>query len=293
MNENLRQAYLRTMGIDVFYPREPVPGARPSPEYDFSALDFLSLEEPGQGDVTRPVRVSASEQPMAGSPKSAASGPVPSAFRTQKARAALGLAQQPDSKASASDNSPVRAEQDRLAPDVAISSEPAVESPLHFRLEYRSINKHLAVLLEVPVHAQRQLAQESAVLLRNILRALEIDVSQGLTNGELFNWPLSDELPGEEATARQASQALLGFIAMRQQRDGFANLLVFTSQSGQVPQLLPQADSSLGSDYRLDKLGCWISCVSSLQEMLSLPAIKREVWQSLQALRQRLIKTSD
>ena len=213
---------------------------------------------------------------------------------TRSARAALGLQEQGVRKSSSKDaGSPVITE-----PPVERSAGSAGEGPVseatpNFRLEYRLINSQLAVLLEVPLHAQQQLGGQTAQLLANILLALEVGAedreSDKAGTSEPFNWPLLDGLPAEEATARRASQALLGFIAMRRQRDSFRNLLVFTSQSGQILELLPGVSTAPGCDYRLEKLDCWLTHVSSLQEMLSVPSMKREVWQELQPLRKRLL----
>ena len=39
MNESQRKVYLRAMGIDVYYPRAILPGAKPSPAYEFDLIE--------------------------------------------------------------------------------------------------------------------------------------------------------------------------------------------------------------------------------------------------------------
>lgn len=285
MNEQLRQAYLRTMGITPVYPRMPVSGAQPSPRYDFSCPDFLAVSDsalPGSADGTANSAAAVST-PAAISPTAGARQE-----RTRAAREHLGLdsQQQRPASADAGSRSAVAAEQTMAAMAPADAANEAPGEALRFCLEYRRVSANLAVLFEVPLHAQPEMSRQSVQLLENILLALEIRPTQDALTVEKFNWPLLEDLPVAETSARHATQALLGFITMRQQRDSFANLLLFTNQSGQLADLLPAEDGA--ADYRQEKLACWITRVNSLQEMLSVPAMKREVWQQLQSLRKRL-----
>ena len=285
MNEQLRQAYLRTMGISPLYPRMPVSGAQPSPRYDFSCPDFLVGSDSALPGTAEGIANSAT----AGSTQAAIS-PTAGARqeRTRAARERLGLDSQqrrPDS-AEAGSQPAAEAEQAVAAAAPADTADEVPGGALRFCLEYRRVSANLAVLFEVPLHAQPETSRQGVQLLENILLALEIRPTQDELAVEKFNWPLLEDLPVAETSARHATQALSGFIAMRQQRDSFANLLLFTNQSGQLVDLLPAEDATV--DYRQEKLACWITRVSSLQEMLSVPAMKREVWQQLQPLRKRL-----
>jgi hypothetical protein len=299
------------MGIELFYPRLPLPGAKPSPDYDFSELDFLVTEQAGS---------TATAAPSDESNKAAASSAEPArskrASATQSARAQLGK-QSPTSEvpaplAKAADEAQQLSVAKPGSASDAIQGAESAEAALQFRLEYRKVNNKLAVLIETPLYARQDAQRECAQLLENILLALDVPLAEQVKSVEQFNWPLLKELPVEETTAHHARQALLGFIAMRRQRDEFSNLLIFSSQSGQVREVLPEAEQGHAqpiaqesvqegaqkglkdsaqvprTDYELPRLSCWITRVSSLQEMLTLPAIKREVWQQLQPLRQRL-----
>ena len=44
MNERVRQAYLEAMNIQTYFPRQQLPGAKPSPDYDFPALSTALSE---------------------------------------------------------------------------------------------------------------------------------------------------------------------------------------------------------------------------------------------------------
>lgn len=313
MNERLRQAYLQAMGIELFYPRLPLPGAKPSPDYDFSELDFLLTEQAGCTATAAP-----SDESNKAAASSAEAARSKRANATQSARAQLGkqsptsAVPAPEPLAKAADEAQQLSVANPGSASAAIQGAESAEAALQFRLEYRKVNNKLAVLIETPLYARQDAQRECAQLLENILLALDVPSAEQVKSVEQFNWPLLKELPVEETTAHHARQALLGFIAMRRQRDEFSNLLIFSSQSGQVREVLPEAgqghaqpiaqesvhegaqedlkDSAREhrTDYELPRLSCWITRVSSLQEMLTLPAIKREVWQQLQPLRQRL-----
>lgn len=263
MNELQRQAYLRAMGIEVVYPRLPVTAARPSPDYDLPAVLPAT---PGSGQQVASAADTATE--AAGSTRARVVSELASGgseARSGKRRAV--------SSVPAAANTP--------AQSGATGSD--ADAALRFRLHYLPVNAALSVLWEVPLHAASDQERESLILLGNILLALAAPLPAATPPVETFDWPIIDAGSEMQAGVRQAGQAVEGFMAMRRRRDGFTNLLVFASQ---VASILPGQGEH--SDHRLDKLDCHQTCVSSLQAMLSVPAIKKDVWQQLQPLRQRL-----
>ena len=73
---------------------------------------------------------------------------------------------------------------------------------------------------------------------------------------------------------------------MRKRLDGFDNLLVF---AGQIDALLLRSTKKAEQrDYLVKVEDYHLTITSSLQAMLSFPMLKKEVWQRLQPLRQRL-----
>lgn len=277
MNERQRQAYLQAMGIQTLYPRLRVAGARPSPVYDYPlpAQVATDAEEPS------PVQSS----PVAAVRSSLRSRLVDLDDAGRQRRQAPGTEQARNSK-------PQTPAGHSADPSVSSSGDNGTavqddEQPLQFRVQYLQISQQLAVLQEVPWQSGNHNPAESEVLLRNILLALEQTLPARWPAAEVFNWPLSPDLPASEATPKHATQALNGFIAMRRQRDGFANLLVFTAQIGAL-LAATEADQDK-ADFHIPKLNCHITCVTSLQAMLAVPALKKEVWQQLQPLRARLL----
>lgn len=256
MNEQQRQAYLEAMGIQVYYPRQPLKNARPSPAYEWPE------PEPANAGA-------AAEQRPVGD--HAGSGP---------ARVVVDLDDSRRRRRQSQVDAPVAADQPDARSDAG-SAEPA----LRFRLTYSQPVPGLAVLSEQPLERTAD-SPEVSQLLHNILLALAVDNAAENRQVEQFNWPLSEAMPAGEATAEHARQALGGFITMRQQRDGFTNLLVFSSR---LAELLPgAARGQTSGDFPARKIHCQVTCVESLYAMLSLPELKKDVWRQLQPLRQRL-----
>ena len=255
VNEAQRQAYLKAMGIQVYYPKFTLPGAKPSPRYN-------SIEE-------QPVL----EKRIEGSSKS--SGPE----------------QQTQSDQHAAQKSDVAIEQVSVSDnglDANIQPEQIItdNNTLKFSLRYYRINDSLAVIDEWPHLMIGNPSEETLTLLRNILSALEINTDECDFSSKDFDWPLMEGLPLTTEPIEAARQALGGFIAMRHDQDGFCNLLVF---AGQMEKLLVKK-SAKGEqrDYMVEPGGYYFTITSSLQMILSHPKLKREVWDQLQKLRKRL-----
>lgn len=243
MNELQRQAYLKTMEIQVYFPRVALAGAKASPSYDVAARPALSTAS----SATATAKVAAIE---------------------------LSESTQANVAVSPATREPQRERQ-------AVSKD-----ALQFSLRYYKISEQLAVIDEVP-HQQANASQEQAIaLLQAILRALEVDSSDCEFRAESFDWPLAVELSMKNEPAVEAKHALLGFIKRRHEHDQFNNLLVF---AGQIDDLLMHtSEKSETRDFAVGAAKYFITLTSSLQSMLAFPMLKRDVWQQLQPLRQRI-----
>jgi hypothetical protein len=253
------------MGIQVYYPRQPLANALASPDYVWP--------EPAQ--------------PPAKTGPAVASDPVSKtkAVRPASARVVVDL---DESRRERRRESPA----DGAAADTAADTQRTpeqenakAEPALQFRLAFYRPGPDLAVLSELPLQARSDSA-EARELLGNILLALSVETRGSDWQAEMFNWPLSPDMPAREATEEHARQALGGFITQRRQQGGFSNLLLFSSRL--APLMPGAARDQGGGDFPARKLNCQVCCVESLQAMLALPELKREVWQQLQPLRQRL-----
>ena len=257
MNESQRQAYLRALGIQQYFPRMPVAGAKSSappeltsmPEIDMADLEVLDAE----------VEIQQAEQ------------------------ATVGLAREqtkPEAAPQAGElNQQQKTAEKNPAPALSVDE-------LKFSLRYYRINDRFAVIDEIP-HLQENTDQVDAItLLKSILLALDIDSSNCEFKAERLSWPLAEELSTQYDQVANAKNALLGFIKIRQEIDNFSNLLVFAGLIEEL--LLVQDDKTEKRDYRVGESDYFITLTSSLQSMLAFPLLKRDVWQQLQPLRHRL-----
>lgn len=257
MNEAQRQAYLKAMGIQGYYPKFTLPGAKPSPRYE--AIEDQPVLEKRIEDSSKPSRPEQQNQ----SDQHAAQESDVVIEQVSVSVLDKGL------------NANIQPEQ--ITTDT---------NTLKFSLRYYRINDSLAVIDEWPYLMIGNSSEETLTLLRNILMALEIDTDGCDFSSKDFDWPLMEGLPLTTEPIEAARQALGGFIAMCHDQDGFCNLLVF---AGQMEKLLVKK-SAKGEqrDYMVEPAGYYFTITSSLQMILSHPKLKREVWDQLQKLRERL-----
>ena len=263
MNESQRKVYLRAMGIDVYYPRAILPGAKPSPAYEFDLIEqgqslpiessFVPEEE--SEDPNTQLEIAENENAETESIKQEAS------VRTElDAKVDLTEAEQPEQKKEEE------------------------SSELRFSLRYFRVTDSVAVIDEYPLQQSADSRDKSLHLLSNILRALNIEVE--VLSPELFSWPLIEGLTEETDSANAAKQALQGFIAGRQEQDGFKNLIVFV---GVIDDLLVGPERAENRrDYQIENSDVFITITQSLQFMLSFPDLKKDVWRQLQPVLLRI-----
>ena len=264
MNESQRKVYLRAMGIDVYYPRAILPGAKPSPAYEFDLIEqgqslpiessFVPEEE--SEDPNTQLEIAENQNPETESIK-------------QEAAVRAG----PDAKVDL-----IEAAQPEQIKEVEESGE------LRFALRYYRVTDSVAVIDEYPLQQSADSRDKSLHLLRNILRALNIEVE--VLSPELFSWPLIEGLTEETDSANAAKQALQGFIAGRQEQDGFKNLIVFV---GGIDDLLVGPERAENRrDYQIENSDTFITITQSLQSMLSFPDLKKDAWHQLQPVLLRI-----
>ncbi len=273
MKELTRQAYLRAMGIDCYFPRAELPGASPSTIYAplmrnsskrSSAMHAEKLSDP----LTTSATVAAREA------RARASSPLSRELDTvTPGQTQLSTAQNRYKTELALENVSVPMKNVAPAPDLA--------QELRFNLQYFQINDELAVFNELPYHYTAESAQQEISLLNAILVALGID--RKLEQPDLvFRWPLAaDDKAGSER-AVEASSVLRGFIQGRRMAFRFSKLLVF---AGQCTGLIQHAlgDSQDNANNALSE--CQLVITHTLGEMLKVPALKKNVWHRIRALR--------
>ena len=163
------------------------------------------------------------------------------------------------------------------------------ESTLSFSLNYYFLSDKLAVLEETTKNGSVFHRKEYLNLLRKIVSALGVDVENQSYKPESISWPVAgvSSLPIDQKSA--ARQMLNGYIRRKSQEAKFANLLIFADT---IPDLFTSKKKPGGeNDFFNDEEGFHLTICEALREMLARPELKRNVWNSLQPLRKRIVSS--
>ena len=299
MNELQRQAYLKVMGIQTYFPKAVLVGAKPSPHYEFPPAAMEQPDRTAEKQLRAGISIRqqlAETNPAArGTGEKAAQHPGEAGSRGGRQPATTGSGQAgetPQVKKLAA-NASARSSQEPAQEEKLKSTATSEESSnggdvneLRFKLRYFRISEQLAVIDEVPHQKSERLDKADLALFRAILAALKLDTSTLEFRSETFAWPLAENLIMKNDPAEEAKRALSGFVQMRQETDGFSNLLVFAAQTDSL--LVKQENGSDIRDFEATNSNYFITVTSSLHSMLAYPALKRDVWEQLQPLRRRL-----
>ena len=135
------------------------------------------------------------------------------------------------------------------------------------------VNERIAVLTLMPALASPGLQDKEAALLNNILRWLGMP-SLAPRAPHVFRWPL----PGVKLVGQaDAGLGLQAFLDQAAQEFGARQILVFG-------QLLHECLDAAGSNNH----GLHFTATYSLNELLNVPQLKREAWQTLLPLHSQL-----
>lgn len=176
-----------------------------------------------------------------------------------------------------------------MPPPVAVRREPVVvpeavsrrsasatvsATDLQFQLLLLPVDADLALLCQIPALAKPLLQDRQMRLLHNLLRWLGRPLG-GALQPRRFQWPL----PGLQAPAdRQGAAASLGhFVEQALVEQGFRHLVLLGGQLAAQLEGLAFVPSA-----------CRLTITPGLDEMLALPALKRDAWQALLPLHAEL-----
>ncbi len=263
-NEALRQTYLRALGVQSYFPRRALPGAKVSSVYasEVGKREMLSLSlEAGVQSSAQAVM----EQP---------------AVKPQK--------EMPQSKLETLDRS-TAIEPSTGKPAMAELS--AAESPVaedvKFAFAYFPVNEELAIINELPWAKSAVVANSTRQLLASILKALGVVCEEKDLSSMVFSWPMPD-MPLEELGTESARLTLEGFLGRRFKLRPVRHLLVLAEQSAGF--LFPPNFSSASEEplFRHPHFDVSVTLTRSLNAMEAVPEIKRVVWQQLQPLKAAL-----
>lgn len=302
MFENTRTEFLEAMGITPLYPRALVPQAKKSPEYRFDPqyeeLDSRQSENTSGGEAQEPQSANAQFKRSTPSPSADGENGLSGALRSSASNTALqGLREALQAKPAAKEKfvsalGPEKAEHPRASESMENNADIGHGEQLQFSLRYYRIDDNTVVLSEEPfglVADPTRLALERQAweaLLVNILAAISISAdAAGMANkSEVFQWPLPN-MPAPEADGAGidgesiARNALLGYLSQKLQQRSSLRVIAF---AGRTAPLLRQLEQPLLAHIgRSESSNSTWLVTESLASMISVPLLKRGVWEKL------------
>jgi hypothetical protein len=251
MDEATRQAYLDSMGIQSYFPRYILPAAKESEQFEWLYTETseagLKAEPTGQG-----------AQGLQGEQRKTVKPEIPDFKPSLKST----------SPADSAQTAEKAAETKTLETDKSVSSRAEAEE-VRFQLAIIQVNDEILVLALLPyMHASNSLNATQKQLFHNIFNALYAKPVTLNLDIKPFRWPFS-EAPHIEKDASAAKASLSAYLQQLQNRMSFNRLLVMGEK----------IENFLDFEKAYE-----ITICRSLDEMLKMPQLKREVWQQLNKL---------
>ena len=288
IDETTRQAYLKAMGIQPYYPRSVLTGALPSPRYEFSepkvsvATSANLTSDEGNNAGKREGSGAMANREAAVAPTAANARALLDESLTAKKQGSKNPARPIIEQGAAKPpRSQPAAPRQRAERPVFRSAPKDAGGSLRFDLGYVMLSEGVAVLYELPPLASAEDKRRAKTLLAAIIRACEFkNRSDGSAYDselphERFSWPMAEGL-GLPASDKGGEAALAGFLRSRFEGDRFSELLIF---GGVVEGLVGKLAKDLEVSHTL---------FASLAAMLSLASLKRETWADLQPVLGRI-----
>ena len=249
INEIQRQAYLEAMGIQPWFPRYVLPGARPSQQCQWP-------------QTASPPAAQADLPPAA---------PVP-APQAEQLREALREA-------------PRRPRKDEARAPAPVPASPPMDDQedIRFRLAFIRAGDGLCIVNQVPAAGPDRLSPGHRALLQSLLAACGRGGDALHFEEAIFRWPFveGDHVAKGGAAARQALS-----VWLQQQTAHRPIGLLLMMGEAVAPCVTAERRDRLARGRLLEAAGGpWRVLVTrSLDVLLRMPALKREVWRDLRAL---------
>lgn len=284
MDEMQRIAYLKHMGVEQYYSRYVLVGAKAS-VIPAAAQDIYDP----QGSQQLPAKTRQAEPPRSeldakpGSDAGKRHGAIAAEEVETRHQRQVRPAEAETGRAETGRAEIKRAESERAE----TGKEQIPGESLRFSVQFFRVNAQLAVINEAPHEAVGRENQQATSLLTNLLVALGLGQEElaGLT-ADRFNWPIAEGLGAMGDSRHAAKLALNGFITQRHEQQGFSNLLLLTAQLVDVMSD-HSGQPAMGDQKRVDA-PYKFTITHSLHAMLAHSDLKREAWQHLATLRGRL-----
>lgn len=276
MNEIQRQAYLEAMGVTSYFPRFILPGAPVSRACEWPAgheLPFTALRRAPLAE-TGPAPGSGYQE------KHPDQGTAPDSPAVSRALRSREILSDTDSSGTV-DSQPGTQGSSNVRPHTA-------ENPgsVRFRLVCIPVNEHLSVVESLPFMGNGQLPASHRRLLSNVLRSLGLTVAAGELDVFPLQWPMLMS-SSFDSSIDAAREALHTFLEDRSMAQGPQHLLLWMG-SGLAGQLYGNEDLVQGRVRPLPMSGWQLLCTDSLDQMLRVSGLKKNLWQELAPLRQWL-----
>jgi len=284
MDEMQRIAYLKYMGVEQYYSRYVLVGAKAS----VIPAAAQGIYDP-QGSQQLPAKTRQAEPPRSeldakpGSDAGKRHGAIAAEEVETRHQRQVRPAEAETGRAETGRAEIKRAESERAE----TGKEQIPGESLRFSVQFFRVNAQLAVINEAPHEAGGRENQQATSLLTNLLVALGLGQEElaGLT-ADRFNWPIAEGLGAMGDSRHAAKLALNGFITQRHEQQGFSNLLLLTAQLVDVMSD-HSGQPAMGDQKRVDA-PYKFTITHSLHAMLAHSDLKREAWQHLATLRGRL-----
>lgn len=279
MDEMQRIAYLKHMGVEQYYSRYVLVGAKAS-VIPAAAQDIYDP----QGSQQLPAKTRQAEPPRSELDVK----PGSDAGKRHGAIAAEEVETRHQRQVRPAEAETGSAETGRAEIKRAETGKEQIPGEsLRFSVQFFRVNAQLAVINEAPHEAGGRENQQATSLLINLLVALGLGQEElaGLT-ADRFNWPIAEGLGAMGDSRHAAKLALNGFITQRHEQQGFSNLLLLTAQLVDVMSD-HSGQPAMGDQKRVDA-PYKFTITHSLHAMLAHSDLKREAWQHLATLRGRL-----
>lgn len=279
--EQTRRALLAQTGITCWFPRWSLPGAAPSHAYSVDApAPVLEPVEAAPAPVTARSAGTPAIDGLRRVLPAVAEAPVRTALAAQVIDAS------PEPAALAVNVAEVA--QDPRTSTAPVVAEPSLDTPQPFAFSWFALDKRLAVLCMLPSGASR-LSGSCRQMLARLLAALHPSLQSVALSEQSFHWPFVEapDLPADATAARQAVDA---FVARRLREQNAALVLVLADE--QPWFMSPTAESAPVPNRLLvhPRFGFAMLCTHSLHGMEQQAGLKREAWQALQLVRDRLAR---
>jgi len=286
--------YLQEMGIQSYFPRRALPGAKPSRAYAASSLAApVTPQNVGAAALNTAKEALQLLQPSVPTPPdkpqfSVTNGTAP-AVSNKVSEQAQALAA---SLTSLTKNGPVVETKISEPPEPPKSADTSAPTPIRFAFAFIPINEHLAVITELPWAKSVSFSPTSQTLLAGILKALGVQVEAQHLNPMVFTWPLFEEA-GLDLDGDSARQTLEGFVGKRLRLRPVQHLLLMAEDAAQFlfPEGFLDESAKILKHPRLDVRVVMTHSLSAMEPGRD-PAFtetinerKRQTWHTLQPLK--------